>query len=50
MNALPVIPTPPYTYKAPVVVDEDWINPPTETPVPVNCKFAFSLTELVVVA
>ena len=42
------MPSPPLTYKEPDVVDVELIFPPTDKPVPVNCKFAFSLTELVV--
>jgi len=50
IKALPVIPKPPQTKREPVVDDDEFIFPPIDTPVPVNCKLAFSLTELVVEA
>ena len=47
INALPVTPNPPLTYNDPDLVDVELIFPPTETPDPVNCIFAFSLTAVV---
>ena len=43
INAFPVIPNPPLTINEPVRVEDELKFPPTDSPVPVNCKFAFSL-------